>query len=139
MGFLKEFKEFAVKGNVVDMAVGVIIGGAFGKIVTSLVNDVVMPVIGIFTGGIDFASLFTAVNLAKLCYLGLLGSATCYMLWSSAVSKIGVLGANMYVNMVPLVTLVVSALVLDEKITLVGFAGIVLIIFGMIFASVKEK
>ena len=46
MGFLKEFKEFAMKGNVVDMAVGVIIGGAFGKIVTSLVNDIIMPPIG---------------------------------------------------------------------------------------------
>lgn len=53
--FLKEFKEFAVKGNVVDMAVGVIIGAAFGKIVTSLVNDIIMPVIGVFTGGVNFS------------------------------------------------------------------------------------
>lgn len=52
--FLTEFKEFAMKGNVVDMAVGVIIGGAFGKIVSSLVNDVVMPVVGVATGGLDF-------------------------------------------------------------------------------------
>jgi len=52
--FLTEFKEFAMKGNVVDMAVGVIIGGAFGKIVSSLVNDVIMPVVGIATGGLDF-------------------------------------------------------------------------------------
>ena len=50
---LSEFKEFAMKGNVVDMAVGVIIGGAFGKIVSSLVNDVIMPVVGIATGGLD--------------------------------------------------------------------------------------
>ena len=50
--FLSEFKEFAMKGNVVDMAVGVIIGAAFGKIVTSLVNDVIMPVIGVLTGGV---------------------------------------------------------------------------------------
>ncbi len=57
MGFVKEFKEFAMKGNVMDMAVGVIIGGAFGKIVTSLVDDVLMPVIGLFTGNIDFSSL----------------------------------------------------------------------------------
>jgi large conductance mechanosensitive channel len=55
MSILKEFKEFAVKGNVVDMAVGIIIGAAFGKIVTSLVNDVVMPVMGVITGGIDFS------------------------------------------------------------------------------------
>jgi len=52
--FLNEFKEFAMKGNVIDMAVGVIIGGAFGKIVSSLVNDVIMPVVGLATGGIDF-------------------------------------------------------------------------------------
>lgn len=52
--FLTEFKEFAMKGNVVDMAVGVIIGGAFGKIVSSLVNDVVMPLVGLATGGLDF-------------------------------------------------------------------------------------
>ena len=57
MGFIKEFKEFAMKGNVMDMAVGVIIGGAFGKIVTSLVNDVLMPVIGMVTGNIDFTNL----------------------------------------------------------------------------------
>ena len=61
MGFIKEFKEFAMKGNVMDMAVGVIIGGAFGKIVTSLVNDVLMPLIGKLTGGISFTDLF--VNL----------------------------------------------------------------------------
>lgn len=53
--FLSEFKEFAMKGNVVDMAVGVIIGAAFGKIVTSLVNDIIMPVIGVLTGGVNFS------------------------------------------------------------------------------------
>ena len=57
MGFIKEFKEFAMKGNVMDMAVGVIIGGAFGKIVTSLVDDVLMPAIGMLTGNIDFTKL----------------------------------------------------------------------------------
>ena len=62
MGFIKEFKEFAMKGNVMDMAVGVIIGGAFGKIVTSLVNDVLMPLISTVTGGISFTDLF--VNLS---------------------------------------------------------------------------
>ena len=55
MSIVQEFKEFAVKGNVVDMAVGIIIGAAFGKIVTSVVNDIVMPVVGIMTGGIDFS------------------------------------------------------------------------------------
>ena len=62
MGFIKEFKEFAMKGNVMDMAVGVIIGGAFGKIVSSLVADVLMPIISLCTGGIDFTNLF--VNLS---------------------------------------------------------------------------
>lgn len=57
MGFIKEFKEFAMKGNVLDMAVGVIIGGAFGKIVSSLVDDVLMPLVGKITGGIDFTKL----------------------------------------------------------------------------------
>jgi len=57
MSFLKEFKEFAVKGNVVDMAVGVVIGSAFGKIVTSLVSDLVMPPIGLLIGGVDFSNL----------------------------------------------------------------------------------
>jgi len=61
MGFIKEFKEFAMKGNVMDMAVGVIIGGAFGKIVSSLVSDVLMPLIGKLTGGVSFTDLF--VNL----------------------------------------------------------------------------
>jgi large conductance mechanosensitive channel len=58
---LKEFKEFAMRGNVVDMAVGIIIGAAFGKIVTSLVNDVIMPPIGLLLGSVDFSNLF--VNL----------------------------------------------------------------------------
>lgn len=57
MGLIKEFKEFAVKGNVVDMAVGIIIGGAFGKIVSSLVNDVIMPPIGKLIGGVNFTDL----------------------------------------------------------------------------------
>ena len=61
-GWIKEFKEFAVRGNVMDMAVGVIIGAAFGKIVTSLVNDVIMPPIGLLVGGMDFSNLF--INLS---------------------------------------------------------------------------
>ena len=62
MKFLKEFKAFAMKGNVVDMAVGVIIGGAFGKIVTSLVNDIVMPAISLLTGKINIADLAYVVG-----------------------------------------------------------------------------
>jgi large conductance mechanosensitive channel len=57
MGFISEFKEFAMKGNVLDMAVGVIIGGAFGKIVSSLVDDVLMPIVGMLTGNVDFTNL----------------------------------------------------------------------------------
>src|ERR1700761_1549861 len=61
---LKEFREFAMKGNVVDLAVGVIIGAAFGAIVTSLVGDVIMPVIGAITGGLDFSNYFTPLSKA---------------------------------------------------------------------------
>jgi large conductance mechanosensitive channel len=57
MGMLQEFKEFAVRGNVVDMAVGIVIGAAFGKIVTSLVSDIIMPPIGWLTGGVDFSAM----------------------------------------------------------------------------------
>lgn len=57
MGLIKEFKEFAVKGNVVDLAVAVIIGGAFGKIVSSFVNDIIMPPLGVLLGGVDFKDL----------------------------------------------------------------------------------
>lgn len=63
---LKEFKEFALRGNVLDLAIGVIIGAAFGKIVTSLVNDVIMPPIGLLLGGIDFSNLF--INLSGTPY-----------------------------------------------------------------------
>ena len=68
MGFIKEFKEFAVKGNVMDMAVGVIIGGAFGKIVSSLVDDIIMPIIGTLTGGVNFADLAITVGEANIKY-----------------------------------------------------------------------
>ncbi|MBR7169460.1 MAG: large-conductance mechanosensitive channel protein MscL [Alistipes sp.] len=64
MAFLKEFKEFALKGNVMDMAVGVIIGGAFGKIVTSLVNDVLMPIISLPLGSTNFADLSVTLREA---------------------------------------------------------------------------
>jgi large conductance mechanosensitive channel len=75
MSFTTEFKEFAVKGNAVDLAVGVIIGAAFGKIVDSIVNDLIMPVVGAIFGGLDFSNLFitlaevpegTAMTLAEL-------------------------------------------------------------------------
>lgn len=65
MGFLKEFKEFAMRGSVLDLAVGVVIGGAFGKIVTSLVDDIIMPPIGYITGGVDFSSLQYVIREAN--------------------------------------------------------------------------
>lgn len=58
----KDFKEFAMKGNIIDLAVGVIIGGAFGKIVTSLVNDIIMPLVGLLLGKVDFSNLFIALG-----------------------------------------------------------------------------
>lgn len=68
MSMVKDFREFAVKGSVVDLAVAVIIGGAFGKIVASLVNNIVMPVVGIIIGGLNFASLSVKVGAATIKY-----------------------------------------------------------------------
>ena len=65
MGMMNEFKEFAVKGNVIDLAVGIIIGAAFGKIVSSLVGDIIMPPIGVLLGGVDFSSLAFTVLEAR--------------------------------------------------------------------------
>jgi len=64
MGFIKEFKAFAMRGNVMDMAVGIVIGVAFGKIVTSLVNDVIMPPVGVLMGGVDFSHLAVTLKAA---------------------------------------------------------------------------
>jgi large conductance mechanosensitive channel len=65
---LKEFKDFIMRGNVMDLAVGVIIGGAFGKIVASLVNDILMPLIGLLIGGVDFSSLSFTLGSATVAY-----------------------------------------------------------------------
>jgi large conductance mechanosensitive channel len=70
MSFAKEFREFAVKGSVVDLAVGVIIGGAFGKIVDSLVKDIIMPVVGALFGGLDFSSYFIMLKSPRVGYSG---------------------------------------------------------------------
>lgn len=66
MGFIAEFKEFAVKGNMVDMAVGIIIGVAFGRVINSLVEDIIMPPIGLLLGGVDFTQLY--INLSNVQY-----------------------------------------------------------------------
>ncbi len=65
MSFIKDFKEFAMKGNVIDMAVGVIVGGAFGKIVSSLVNDIIMPLVSVITGGDGFANMKYIITPAQ--------------------------------------------------------------------------
>jgi large conductance mechanosensitive channel len=65
MGFAKEFKTFAMRGNVMDIAIGIVIGAAFGKIVTSLVNDVIMPPVGVLLGGIDFSRLAVTLRAAE--------------------------------------------------------------------------
>ena len=75
MGILKEFRDFAARGNVIDLAVGVIIGVAFGKIVASLVADIVMPPIGMVLGGVDFTNLFVALNGASYPSLALAKAA----------------------------------------------------------------
>jgi len=68
MSMMKEFREFAIKGNVVDLAVAVIIGGAFGKIVASLVGDIVMPLVGVLLGGVNFTGLAVKVGTASIQY-----------------------------------------------------------------------
>ena len=96
MKAFKEFKDFISKGNVMDMAVGVIIGGAFGKIVTSLVNDILMPLIGIITGGINFTELSVKVGEAELTYGNFIQSvidflivALCIFFMTKAIAKAG--------------------------------------------------
>ena len=77
---IKEFKEFISHGNVMDLAVGVIIGAAFGKIVTSLVNDILMPLIGLILGGIDFTGLSITVGDAKVMYGNFIQSAIDFLI-----------------------------------------------------------
>ncbi len=85
---LNEFKEFAVKGNVVDMAVGVIIGGAFGKIVTSFVNDLVMPLIGKATGGVDFTQMYIPLDGNTYATLEEAQAATATLAYGSFITQV---------------------------------------------------
>lgn len=96
---LKEFKEFISRGNVVDLAVGVIVGGAFGKIVTSLVNDILMPFIGMLLGGIDFSNLSLTIKDAKISYgmfiqnvIDFLIVAFCVFLFVKTINELAKLG-----------------------------------------------
>lgn len=92
---LNEFKKFISKGNVIDLAVGVIIGGAFGKIVSSLVNDILMPIIGAIIGGIDFSNLSITIGKAKITYgmfiqnvIDFLIIAFCIFIFIRAINKL---------------------------------------------------
>ena len=96
---IKEFKEFISRGNVVDLAVGVIIGGAFGKIVSSLVDNILMPIIGAIIGGIDFSNLSAKIGDANIAYglfiqnvIDFLIVAFCIFLFVKAVNKLNDLG-----------------------------------------------
>lgn len=85
MGFVKEFKTFAMKGNVVDLAVGVVIGTAFGKIVSSLVGDVIMPFVGVLTGGVDFSALTLNVGDAAVKYGAFIQSIVDFLIIATAI------------------------------------------------------
>lgn len=85
---LKEFKEFALKGNVLDMAFGVIIGGAFGKIVTSLVNDIIMPLVGLLLGGLDFTSLSVRLSAPVMNEAGEVIREASYLAYGSFIQNI---------------------------------------------------
>ena len=82
---LKEFKEFISKGNVIDLAVGVIIGGAFGKIVSSLVNDIIMPLVGILLGGLDFTSLTIKIKDSTIAYGSFIQNVVDFLIISASI------------------------------------------------------
>ena len=92
---IKEFKEFISRGNVVDLAVGVVVGGSFGKIVTSLVNDIIMPIVGILIGGVNFTGLTLKIKDATIAYgsfiqniIDFLIIAACIFLFVKAINKL---------------------------------------------------
>ena len=98
-----------------------------------------LPLVVAYGQPIDFSALLTLESVLKLAYLALVGSALCYILWNRAIQEIGVLNASLYIYVVPLVTLLLSAAILNERITAMGLAGIVIVISGMVFATVQEK
>jgi len=85
MGMIKEFKDFAMRGNVVDLAVGVVIGAAFGAIITSLVNDIIMPLVGVMIGGTDFKTLMITVGGANVMYGLFIQSVVNFLIIASSV------------------------------------------------------
>lgn len=98
-----------------------------------------LPLVMAEVAPVDLAAVFTLKNVAKLLYLSLIGNAACYLLWGNAVKTIGVLSANLYIYMVPIVTLLVSAVALGESVSLSGLVGIALVILGMILGTLSEK
>ena len=99
MGFVKEFKEFAVKGNAMDMAVGIILGVAFGRVVTSLVEDIIMPPLGILLGGVDFKDLVVTLKSATVSATGAAAPAVCirYGLFINTAINFLIVGLSMFV------------------------------------------
>lgn len=85
MGILREFRDFAIKGNVIDLAVAVVIGAAFGKIISSLVEDIVMPLIGVLIGGLDFKSLVVQIGAAKIAYGRFIQAGVDFVLIAAAI------------------------------------------------------
>jgi large conductance mechanosensitive channel len=85
MSMLQEFKSFAMKGNVVDLAVGIVIGAAFGKIVSSLVGDMIMPVVGLLAGGIDFSGLAVTIGEASVSYGKFIQSCVDFVIIAAAI------------------------------------------------------
>ena len=96
----------------------------------------VLPLVLLDGHPIPFEAVFTWENALKLMYLGFVGSALCYLFWNKATQKIGVLKASLYIYMVPLVTLVVSAVALHETITVTGVIGIFPVIAGMVLGTI---
>jgi len=97
---LKEFKDFIMRGNVLDLAVAVIIGGAFGKIVSSLVSDIIMPLIGLIIGGIDFSGLAFTVGSAKVTYGNFINNVVDFLIIAFVIFLI-VKGANSFKKPAP--------------------------------------
>lgn len=85
MSLLREFREFAIKGNVIDLAVAVVVGGAFGKIVSSLVEDIVMPSVGVLLGGLDFKNMAVQMGAAKIAYGKFLQTCLDFMIIAAAI------------------------------------------------------
>lgn len=98
-----------------------------------------LPLLVISGEPIPFADLLNAESILKLAYLGIVGSALCYLFWNIAVQRLGILKTNLYINMVPLVTLLISVVVTDETITPMGATGIVLVISGMVLGALQKQ